>query len=80
MFHQNGEDNHAAVLTTETVMDIRQMYVNHNRQEIFNKYPNINQRTITSIISGQNWKHLPIYKKREKIWVYPEREDNNESK
>lgn len=66
--NQNGENNTAALLTNKEVLDIRLMYVDHERKEIFQKYPQYSERLLTSIISGQNWKHLPIYKKRQKTW------------
>lgn len=66
--NQNGSDNASAILNEEDVMCIRKMYVYHERKEIFKAFPQYSERAITSIISGQNWKHLPIYKKREKQW------------
>lgn len=74
MCNQNGEKNKMSILTEEEVLDMRSMYVTCTRKEIFEKYPQYSERTITAIISGQNWKHLPIYKKREKRWIYPEGE------
>lgn len=55
------------------VIEMRILYQNLNRKEIFKAFPNYSERVITSIISGQNWKHLPIYKKRQKQWVFPEK-------
>lgn len=66
--NQNGEQNTSAILTEKEVLDIRLMYVDHERKDIFKKYSQYGERLLTSIISGQNWKHLPIYKKRQKIW------------
>ena len=65
--NQSGEQNTSAILTEEEVLNIRLMYVDHERKDIFKKYSQYNERLLTSIISGQNWKHLPIYKKRQKI-------------
>ena len=72
--NQNGENNTAAILTEKEVLDIRLMYVTHERKDIFKKYSQYNERLLTSIISGQNWKHLPIYKKRQKKWIWKDEE------
>lgn len=71
MENQNGEKNLNSVCLEEDVIKIRKMYVKKERKEIFKIFPQYSQRLITSIISGQNWKNLPIYKKREKKWIYP---------
>ena len=69
--YQDGEKNASATLTDYEAMVIRVLYTCKQRKEIFELFPEKNPRTITSIISGQNWKHIPIYKKREKRWIYP---------
>ena len=76
MCDQQGEKNKMSILMEDEVLDMRSMYVYCQRKEIFEKYPHYSERTITAILSGQNWKHLPVYKKREKKWVYPEGENN----
>lgn len=67
-----GEDNPAALLNEKEVIEMRRLYQTKERKEIFDLFSHYSQRVITSIISGQNWKHLPIYKKRQKIWEFPE--------
>lgn len=52
--NQNGEQNTSAILTEKEVLDIRLMYVDHERKNIFKKYSQYNERLLTSIISGQN--------------------------
>lgn len=52
--NQNGENNASAILTEEEVLNIRLMYVTEDRKTIFQKYPQYNERLLTSIISGQN--------------------------
>jgi group I intron endonuclease len=69
--NKKGEENPAAIVAEKDAIQMRIIYQNKERKEVFNEFKNYSERTITSIISGQNWKHLPIYKKREKIWVYP---------
>lgn len=66
-YRRPGEDNPAAILTEKDVIAMRQMYVDHDRNYIFKQFPQYAQRTIVSILMGQNWKYLPVYKKRQKI-------------
>ena len=68
---RKGEDNPMALLAEKEVIEMRIMYQENERKAIFEKFPKYSERVITSIISNQNWKHLPMYKKREKIWEYP---------
>lgn len=67
-----GEENPASILKEKEVIEMRRLYQNLDRKEIFKAFPNYSERVITSIISGQNWKHLPVYKKRQKQWFFPE--------
>lgn len=52
--NHNGEQNTSAILTEKEVLDIRLMYVDHERKDIFKKYSQYGERLLTSIISGQN--------------------------
>lgn len=71
--YQSGERNKMAVSNDLDVLKMRIMYSIFKRQVIFDYFKDkYSERTITSIISGQNWKHLPIYKKRERRWLFPE--------
>lgn len=70
--NQYGENNASAILTEQEVLNIRLMYVTEDRNTIFQEYPQYSERLLTSVISGQNWKHLPIYKKRQKQWIWKE--------
>lgn len=70
--NQQGEHNKKAIVTELDVIKIRALYTQKERKEIFQLFPLYSERTITSIISGQNWKHLPIYQKRKKCWIYPD--------
>lgn len=69
---QLGDKNPAAILNVEDVKHMRILYMDNTRQTIFALFPQYNERLITSIISGQNWGHLPIYRKKQKRWTYPE--------
>lgn len=66
-----GELNPAAILSEEDVICMRAIYTSKQRSYVFEVFPEYKERTIISILMGQNWKHLPIYKKREKIWLFP---------
>ena len=52
--NQNGENNASAILTERDVLNIRLMYTTKERKDIFKEYPQYTERTITSVISGQN--------------------------
>lgn len=57
-------------LTAEDVMTIRQRYVNETLPEIYQDYKDkVSKSTFKGICYGSHWKHLPIYKKRDKKWV-----------
>lgn len=69
--HQ-GEYQNTAVLTSEDVWSIRRRYVNETLPEIFEDYKHkIAFSGFKKVCYGVTWKHIPCYKKREKIWVYP---------
>lgn len=62
-----GEGSAFSVLTTEAVMDIRQRYVHETIDQIFLDYQHlIGYAGLKKICYGTTWKHLPVYKKREK--------------
>lgn len=67
-----GEGNPAALLNEKDVIRMRVFYQTKSRDKIFLLFPQYKERTIKSILTGQNWKHLPIYKKQQKIWLFPD--------
>lgn len=77
---QLGDKNPASILNTEDVKHIRILYMDNARQAIFSLFPQYNERLIVSILSGQNWGHLPIYRKKQKRWTYPEGWGENQIK
>lgn len=77
---QLGDKNPASILNTEDVKHMRILYMDNTRQTIFSVFPQYNERLITSILSGQNWGHLPIYHKKQKRWTYPEGWKENQIK
>lgn len=69
--NKKGEENPNSIISEKDVVDMRALYQKKSRQEIFKYFTNYSERTIVSIISGQNWKHLPVYKKRKNKWEFP---------
>lgn len=64
-----GEDNGNSKVTESMVKEIRQFYVNHPFSEVIKKYSFLTYSNVKSIVYGDSWKHLPIYKKRTKTWI-----------
>lgn len=57
-------------LNDEIVMTIRQRYVNEKLEDIWQDYKHlVGFSGIKGICYGSSWKHLPVYKKREKKWI-----------
>jgi hypothetical protein len=71
-FSHQGEYQNTAVLTSEEVWSIRNRYVTESLPEIFEDYKEkISSSGFKKVCYGVTWKHIPCYRKREKIWVYP---------
>lgn len=84
-YRKPGELNPAAIVSDEDALKIRIAYINHQKQEIFQMFPQYKERTIVSILMGQNWKHIPIYRKRvcgkrPKGWEFPLNWDKDRKK
>ena len=63
----NGSD---AIFTDEEVIELRKRYVNETAQEIYKDYKDrVKYQTLQQILWGRQYKELPIYKKKEKIWI-----------
>ena len=66
----DGENGEKALFSSEEVMKIRNRYVNETAKQIYENYKNrCNFNTLQQILWGRTYKDLPIYKKKEKIWV-----------
>ena len=61
----------SALLTDEEVIEIRNRYVKETVKEIYEDYKNIYSsiKSFELVVHGRSYSHLPIYKKREKIWI-----------
>lgn len=66
--HNQGESNPNAKLSDNFVLRLRQEYVISSLTELSNRYSNIPFATIRKTVYGEQYKHLPIYKKRSKKW------------
>lgn len=66
-----GENNINSLLTDNEILEIRKYYVNHTRQECFDKF-GINvytsKQAFFNILSRRCFKHLPCYLKNKKQW------------
>lgn len=57
-------------LTDQDIMTIRKRYVNETGKEIYEDYKELcSYTTIERILLGRTFKHLPIYKKKNKKWI-----------
>lgn len=66
----NGEKSFSAKLTDKEVINIRKRYVSENARAIYKDYENkCSYNTLQQILWGRTYKHLPIYKKKEKKWI-----------
>ena len=70
-FHAtDGEKSDAAKFTNNEVIQMRERYVNESAREIYEDYKNrCNYQTLQQILWGRTYKDLPVYKKKQKIWV-----------
>lgn len=66
----DGELSVSAILTDEEVLNLRRQYVDKTAKELYNDYKDkIKYQTFQAILWGRHYKHLPIYKKKEKRWI-----------
>jgi predicted DNA-binding protein YlxM (UPF0122 family) len=68
-----GQRQNKAQLSEKEVINIRERFVYEDIKSIYQDYRNIiGFSGFKKIIYGASWKHLPIYKKYQKIWVLPD--------
>lgn len=66
----DGSNSESAIFTSEEVIKMRERYVNESAREIYADYQNkCNYQTLQQILWGRTYKDLPIYKKKQKVWV-----------
>lgn len=63
-----GERNPSARLTDNEVMKMRERYVTETMPDIYKDYSYMSFQEVKKVIYGSQFKHLPVYKKREKQW------------
>lgn len=65
-----GENSVCAKLTDDEVNLIRQRYVKESAKTIYQDYADkLSYQAFQQILWGRYYKHLPVYKKKEKIWI-----------
>ena len=66
----DGELSEKATFTSKEVIQMRERYVNETAKQIFEDYKGrCAFQTFQTILCGSAYKNLPIYKKKQKIWV-----------
>lgn len=66
----NGGSSDKASFTDEEVIKIRERYVNEDAKSIYKDYESrCKYQTFQQILWGRTYKELPIYKKKQGIWV-----------
>ena len=69
----DGDAGLNSSLTNEEVLAIRTRYIHENAKSIYSDYNNrCSYQTFQQILWGRTYKNVPIYKKKEKRWIYPE--------
>ena len=66
----DGEKSEKAKFTNEEVIQIRKRYITEDARSIYEDYKDrCNYQTLQQILWGRTYKNLPVYKKKQKIWV-----------
>ena len=66
----DGAASDVAKFTEQEVLQMRERYVNEDARSIYQDYKDrCNYQTLQQILWGRTYKNLPIYKKKQKIWV-----------
>lgn len=65
-----GENNGNAKFSNKEVIEIRKLYVNKSLEEIYKLYKDrCSYSEMKKICYGVQFKNLPVYKKRQKVWL-----------
>lgn len=65
-----GGNGAAAAFTDEEVLALRKRYVEEDARTIYQDYQDrVKYNTFQALLWGRTYKHLPIYKKKEKKWI-----------
>ena len=69
---KSGETNGVSILTDKEVLSIRQRYEKETGRQIFETYKDrMSYVSFERALTGRTYKNLPIYKKKQKIWIEP---------
>lgn len=65
-----GENNSKSILSDSQVMDIRNRYITESCTSIYKDYKDIIcYSSFEAACMGRSYYHLPIYKKKDKVWI-----------
>ena len=68
--NSKGSNGASAQFTDEEVIVIRERYVKESAKQIYEDYQDrVKFQTFQAILWGRSYQNLPIYKKKEKIWI-----------
>ena len=66
----DGSKSEMAKFTTDEVLQMRERYVNEDARSIYKDYQDrCSYQTLQQILWGRTYKDLPVYKKKQKVWV-----------
>lgn len=66
----DGSKSEKAKFTSEEVISMRERYVKEDARAIYEDYKDrCSYNTLQQILWGRTYKDLPIYKKKQKVWV-----------
>lgn len=66
----DGANSDNAKFSNKEVLQMRERYVNENARSIYEDFKDrCSYQTLQAILCGRTYKDLPIYKKKQKVWV-----------
>ena len=66
----DGSNSEIAKFTSDEVIKVRERYVSETARSIYEDYKDkCTYETLQQILIGRTYKDLPIYKKKQKVWV-----------
>ena len=69
-YHIKNAGHSRAIFTDDEIMQIREEYINMTLKQLQEKYKEkCSDRCIRGIVSGENYKYLPLYSKKKRRWL-----------
>jgi group I intron endonuclease len=69
-----GENNPNSLYTDKEIIELRKLYINDSIRSLYEKSDKrMCYHSFERILIGMTYKHLPVYKKRQKCWVLNEK-------